>query len=186
MTSPIDPAIAILGGFVDAMKLAFNPDDAVAAPKGGGSKNVRLFAGEGALPPSLIVSAGRGQCAEPLLWVRLALRYLSRDSQFPAVFEGATLCDDGDINPALAIEVGVGRCSTMDAEPEWDTLADEADISLDDSFRLTLAMNLARDRLTQQNHITAFATNTVVPYGPEGGTVSWTGMAHAQYREKGC
>ena len=183
MSSPIDPARAILDEFVTAMGAAFNPNDAVATPKGGGTSNVRVFAGEGELPASLIVNTGSGECVEPLVWVRLAQRYLARDTGFPDAFTGRLGCGEADVHPALAVEVGVGRCSTMEDDPAWDTLADEADISLDDSYRLMLGVELARVRL--QGWARAFAADTVAPFGPHGGVIAWTGMAYVSY-ERVC
>lgn len=178
MVSAVDPAINVISVFVDAMRRAFNPDDTIAPPTGGGSKNVRVFAGDGVLPPSLIQATG---CDTPLLWVRAAQRYLSEPKSFPSVrVRMPDECEDTGFH-TLGVEIGVGRCSSMESGPTWDDLAAEADASLDDSWRLSLALDLAACDL--RSKVRAFAADTIAPYGPEGGVIAWTAVAYVQLRE---
>lgn len=170
----VDPATDIVLAFITAMKQAFNPDDAVAPPTGGGSKDVWTFAGDGALPDA-------PDCTkEPFLWVRLDRRYRAREVDFPSAFVGVIeKCKKPDVRRAVAIEVGVARCTTMEAKPKRSVLEDEATIGMDDSWRVDLALCMASAALTDQGH--AVATDTVAPVGPEGGLIAWTGMAYVQY-----
>jgi hypothetical protein len=170
----VDPASDIINTFVLAMRACFNPGSAQVAI-GGGSADVRFFAGDGGLPSSLIPQGD--DCEQPLLWVRAAHRYRFRPGAFPAAYVGDGACKDS--LRALAVEVGVGRCSTMEAEPDWDTLASEAEISLDDSWRIELALCMASGELRTPKR--AVATDTVAPFGPEGGIIAWTGMAYVQF-----
>lgn len=169
----VDPAAEIVSQFVTSLRLAFNPNDSVAPPTGGGSVNVWTFAGDGALPDAAPCSR------EPFLWVRLDRRYRVRGRDFPAAYVGLIDCASSDIRRAVAIEIGVARCTTMDAKPNRTVLEDEATIGLDDSWRVDLALCMASDALTSIGH--AVATDTVAPVGPEGGLIAWTGMAYVQH-----
>ncbi|AVO21327.1 hypothetical protein PBI_MEGABEAR_17 [Mycobacterium phage Megabear] len=171
---PVDPAVAIVDEFIAGMRKAFKPDDAVAPPIGGGSVDVWTFAGDGALPDASVCKKG-----EPFLWVRLDRRYRVRESQFPSAFVGVEKCAVPDIQRAVAIEVGVARCTTMDARPKRSVLEDEATIGIDDSWRVDLALCIAEKALRKAGH--AVAVDTVAPMGPEGGLVAWSGMAYVQY-----
>jgi hypothetical protein len=66
----------------------------------------------------------------------------------------------------------------MDAEPDWDTLDNEAIMSLDDSWRIEQTLQAVTRRLRGPDR--AVATDTVAPYGPAGGIIAWTGMAYVQ------
>lgn len=173
---PVDPASDVVNVFVRAMKRAFNPDDAVQPPLGGGSTEVRFFAGDGALPSWNPHGTG---CDGPMLWVRVAHRYRSKVGAFPTAYVGDASCTNADVRRALAVEVGVGRCTTMDASPDWGTLSEEAEISLDDSWRVEMALCSAMSELRGPQR--AVALDTVAPFGPEGGLIAWTGMAYVQF-----
>lgn len=178
MTGPVptDPVSDVVDAFLRAMKAAFNPADSIAPPLGGGSTDVRFFAGDGALPGSLIPS-GSGRKCPPLLWVRVDRRYRYQAGRFPAAYVGDAPCKDS--LRAVAIEVGIGRCSTMEASPTWSQLEREAEIALDDSWRIELALCAAEAELRGPKRV--FATDTVAPVGPEGGITAWTGMAYVQF-----
>lgn len=179
---PHDPASDIVNAFITAMKAAFNPADTVQAPLGGGSTDVRFFASDGALPMSVWDPESGGLtigCKAPLLWVRVDRRYRSRPRDFPSAFVGDGDCKAADVKRALAVEVGVARCSDMSATPKWPVLQREAEISLDDSWRIELALCMAATALTKNDH--AVATDTIAPLGPEGGLIAWTGMAYVSF-----
>ncbi|SHV92115.1 Uncharacterised protein [Mycobacteroides abscessus subsp. abscessus] len=176
--NPHDPASDIVNEFINAMKKAFNPADSVQPPLGGGSKDVRFFAGDGPLPLS-VWDPEHGPatgCKQPLLWVRVDRRYRSRRSDFPAAYVAARDCKTADVVRALAVEIGIARCADMSAKPKWPVLESEAEISLDDSFRIETALCLAATALTKPDR--AVATDTIAPQGPEGGLIAWTGMAY--------
>lgn len=169
-----DPASDIINVFLTTMRQAFDPASE-CPPDGGGSTAVRFFAGDGALPAGNPVEG----CEEPFLWVRAAHRFRSRLGEFPAAYVGDAPCEHTGVRRVLAVEVGVARCTTMDAEPDWDTLSSEAEVSLDDSWRIERVLCAAAKRLRSPE--CAVATDTVAPAGPEGGIIAWTGMAYVQF-----
>jgi len=177
MTNPChDEASDVVNAFITAMRQAFDPA-ADCPPDGGGTTNVRFFAGDGELPSSLIPQGPK--CKQPLLWVRVAHRFRSRVGDFPAAFVGDAPCGTADLRRVLAVEIGVGRCSTMEAAPKWDVLEDEATVSLDDSWRIEKVLCVVATRLRTKSR--AVATDTVAPFGPQGGIIAWTGMAYVQF-----
>lgn len=180
MTAPVDPAIDVVNAFITAMLAAFRPDDAVQPPLGGGSTNVRFFAGEGPALAAFDFHTGKsgGNCKEPFLWVRAARRYRYRPGAFPApIVDTADKCANSP--QAIMVEVGVGRCSVAAKErPTWDEYAAEAEVMLDDSWRIGLVLCMAADALrTPKRQVGIDTTN---PYGPEGGIVAWVGSAYVQ------
>lgn len=180
MTAPdcVDPAVEIIAAFTLGLRQGFDPAGP-CPPDGGGSTTVRFFAGDGALPAWNASS----DCDEPFLWVRAAHRYRSLPRSFPDPYTGSP--EDCTEQPfrVLAVEIGVGRCTTMDAEPDWDTLDDEAITSLDDSWRIEQTLQAVTQRLRGPRRVAdrAVATDTVAPYGPAGGIIAWTGMAYVQF-----
>lgn len=178
MTAPTDPAIEVIDAFTTAMKQAFRPDDAVFPPVGGGSDTVRFFAGDGPALAAFDFHSTGTKCKTPFLWVRLGRRYHFRPGAFPApIVDTAARC--ADAAKAVQVEVGVGRCSVAAKErPTWDEYAAEGEISLDDSWRIGLALCMAADALrTPKRNV---GINTVDPYGPEGGIIAWVGSAYVQ------
>lgn len=171
---PVDPVGSIVPVFITAMRQAFNPADAVAPPTGGGTTEVWTFAGDGALPDAVICKPG-----VPFLWVRLDRRFRTRKRDFPAAFVSNGNCADSDVIRGVAIEVGIARCTTMEAKPKRAVLEDEATVSIDDSWRLDLALCMAAQALKSPDNFVA--TDTVAPIGPEGGLIAWTGMAYVGY-----
>lgn len=178
MTAPeemcVDPASEIVNAFIRAMKLAFRPDDPYCPPTGGGNTEVRFFAGMA--PPTDAWDAhsdGGEGCDEPFLWVRLMRRY--RSNNFPAPSASTEACSAPVV---VAVEVGVGRCAVTDAEPTWEQYAREAEVSLDDSWRIELALCSAAGILRAQSRTVGI--DTIEPYGPEGGIIGHTGAAYVQ------
>lgn len=171
----MDPAAAIVDAFTVAMGEAFVSGESSCPPRGGKADRVWFFAGDGAIP------AARGGECEEMVWVRVAHRYRSRPDQFPGAFVGVSPCGQADTVPVLAVEVGVARCTSMEHDPDWAVLRDEAMTSLDDSWRLSVVLCKVAARLREREHLLV-ATDTVVPTGPMGGVIVWTGMAYVQMR----
>lgn len=170
-----DPASDIVDEFLTAMRQAFNPESD-CPPDGGGSTEVRFFAGDDARPAALIPVGPK--CKTPLLWVRVDHRHRSTAATFPDAFKGNTSGCAGGLFSVLALEVGVGRCVTTEVSPKFDTTEREATISLDDSWRIDRVLCVAAGRLRSPSR--AVATDTVAPFGPDGGVVAWTGLAYVQ------
>lgn len=174
-----DPAIVVVNAYITAMKQAFNPADTIGPPLGGGSQNVRFFAGEGPALAAFDAHTGGGRkCTEPFLWVRLARRYFFRPGQFPAP---SVHTEDQCLNSlmAVAIEVGVGRCTvSVKAKPTWEEYAHEAEVSMDDSWRIGLALCMASKALRGPKRNVGI--DTINPYGPDGGVIAQVGTAYSQ------
>ncbi|UYP17714.1 hypothetical protein OED52_13640 [Rhodococcus sp. Z13] len=164
----------VINELITALREAFDPNSA-CPPLGGGTKHVRVFAGD-AIPLSAWDAHRDGEgCDQPFVWVRLVRRY--RTQQFPAPFVGPAPCG---LPKAVAIEIGVGRCAVVDTEPAWEDYANEAEISIDDSWRIDLALCRAMGRIERKECGTATAIDAVVPYGPEGGVIAQIGTAYVQ------
>lgn len=118
-------------------------------------------------------------CSDPLLWVRVTQRYLSKyDSSFPDAFVSSKDCRTVTIR-VIDIELGVSRLTCLESNYiDFDILNAEARESLDDSWRIQNALTCGADTLSQNNK--KVAIDTIVPLGPVGGVVSWAGLAHAQ------
>lgn len=164
----------ILNELVSALKEAFDPNSG-NPPLGGGTTDVRLFAGDG-IPLAAWDAHAEGEgCDHPFLWVRLIRRYRTRD--FPAPYVGPAPCGSPS---AIAVEIGVGRCAVVEAEPSWEDYANEAEISIDDSWRIDLALCRAMSKVEHKECGLSTAIDVVVPYGPEGGVIAWIGTAYVQ------
>lgn len=166
-----DAASDIINVFIRALAEAFDPDSD-CPPDGGGSNTVRFFAGEGAPLAAWNSHATGDGCEHPFLWVRAIRRYRSKVFPTPTV----------EHNPCrlprvIAVEIGVARCAVVELEPDWDDYAREAEISLDDSYRIELALCRAATLLGRAGVMVA--TDTIAAFGPEGGVVAWTGIAYA-------
>lgn len=163
-----DPAARLVDVFCVVMGEAFGAD-AVCPPVSPVSR-VWLMAGDGSGLPVT-------DC-EPVAWVRISHRYRSLIDQFPAGFQGAGACGLSTTIPVLAVEVGIARCTSMEVNPDWAVLRDEAVTGLDDSWRLAQVLCGASKRL-RSDHLLV-ATDTIAPSGPSGGMIAWTGMAYVQ------
>ena len=145
-------------------------------PLGGGTDTVRIFAGDATPLAAWDAHAAECDCNAPFVWIRLARRY--RSDAFPTPTVGATPCGAPVV---AALEIGVGRCAVVDAEPSWQDYEDEALISFDDSWRIELALCRASQHIAADpDCATNTATDQVIPYGPEGGVIAWLGTLYVQ------
>lgn len=165
----------ILNKTICAMREVFSPTSSYP-PLGGGSTKVRVFAGDAAPMGAVDLHINECECgSDPFLWVRLMRRY--RTKAFPSPYVGADGCET---QIAVAVEVGVGRCAVMSAEGgDWDALANEAEISLDDSGRIEFALCRAAALMKESKCSDMQALDIVAPFGPEGGVIGWTGTLYA-------
>lgn len=176
MSQCTDPASVVVDTVIAALRAYFSPNTE-CPPDGGGTEAVRFLVGDRqSLPVGVLPSCPEGDSI--LVWVRLDRRYEAKLSEFPSATVRDQPCQADDIVPTIALEVGVGRCVSMEAQPDWETLAREAEIALDDSWRISLALDLARCQL--QSRERAVAIDTVAPDGPAAGVMLWTGMAYVQ------
>lgn len=176
MTAPVcvDPASEIVTAYTTALAEAFSPDSA-CPPDGGGSAVVRFFGGDAIPMAAWDAHSGGGEdCDNPFLWVRVLRRY--RTSEFPNPDFSIDACN---LPRVIALEVGVGRCSVVELEPSWDDYAAEAEVSLDDSWRIELALCRAAALVRALGY--SAGSGEVAPYGPDGGVVAWTGEAYVQF-----
>ena len=159
-----DPAAAVVATVMEAMRDAF-------APATGDPYPVRFFAGDG---PALAAwdSHAFQSCADPFLWVLAQRRY--RSQTFPAPTIDTAPCG---LTRVISLQVGVGRCVDVSAVPTWDTYLAEATRSLSDSHRIEVALCRAAKQLIGDG--AEVGTDTLLPFGPEGGVVAWTGVIYA-------
>lgn len=150
----------------------FGPDAAVKA-KVGTVNEVRLFAGDG-IP--LAAWNSIGGCGDVFVWVRAVRRYRTR--AFPTPTIDAAPCG---LSKAIALEVGVASCASMDESPRWEDYAREADESMDTAWRLEEALCVLSRRLKRDDSERLTGVDTVTPYGPDGGVLAWTGVLYATY-----
>lgn len=167
-----DPGSDIVNVFVTAMREAFDPASN-CPPLGGGSTDVRFFGGE-ALPLS---AWSQINCKQPFLWVRVAQRF--RTSEMKRFTTPSIEANPIGLRSVIAIEIGVGRCALTNAKPTWDQWAHEAEVSLDDSWRLDRAVCRAVGLLKPLQAIAG--KDAILPYGPDGGVIAWTGQVYVQY-----
>lgn len=168
-----DPASEIVSIYMAALGEAFAPNSD-CPPLGGGSTTVRFFGGD-AIPMAAWDAHSQAEdCATPFLWVRVLRRF--RTKQFPTPASSIESCG---LPRVIALEVGVGRCAVIDMEPDWQAYANEAEVSLDDSWRIELALCRAASKTVTLGYPAGIGE--VAPYGPEGGVVAWTGDAYVQF-----
>lgn len=170
-----DGVECILNQAICAMREAFDPASSYP-PLGGGSTTIRAFAGD-ATPLGAVDMhiSDKGCGSDPFLWVRLVRRYRSQTFPQPSV-----IADGCRTQRVAAVEVGVARCAAIEAEGvDWKTLAEEAEISLDDSGRIELALCRASALMQTAKCSDMQAVDAIVPYGPDGGVIAWTGTLYA-------
>lgn len=171
-----DGVDCVINKAICAMKEAFDPA-ASYPPIGGGSTVVRTFAGDATPLAAVNMHIGDVSCGnDPFLWVRLVRRY--RSQTFPTPYVGPDGCL---AQRAVAVEVGVARCAVIEAGEgtDWTALAEEAEISVDDSGRIELALCRAAALMKTAKCSDAQAIDAIVPYGPDGGVIAWTGTLYA-------
>ena len=151
-----DPASEAITVVINAMKTVYAPGSD-CPPLGGSATAVSFFAGDGAPIDEV-------NCEHPLLWVRLASRH--RSEMFPEPSVTTFPCGSLDV---ITVEIGVARCADM--APTAAIHATEAEIALDDTWRISKAMCLASSHL-KKDHLVG--SDAIVPYGPEGGIIAWT------------
>ncbi|QWY84367.1 hypothetical protein SEA_KNOCKER_25 [Mycobacterium phage Knocker] len=156
-----------------AVMLEFFGERDVAPAVVGTVKEVRLFAGDG-IP--LAAWNSIGGCGDVFAWVRVLRRYRTR--AFPAPTIDAAPCG---LPKAVAIEVGVASCASMEEQPRWSDYEREAVESMDTAWRIEEALCVMSKRLKADDSERNTGTDTVVPYGPDGGVLAWTGILYATY-----
>ena len=175
MTTPVvvgDPAVAAIGVVMGALADAFDP--ASDFPPENGSTDVHFFAGEGPAEAAWNAHTDELGCDAPFLWVRVGRRF--RTKNLPAVAIDNTGCQ---LPRAMDVEVGVVRCAVPDVDPTWDQYEAEAETSLDDSWRIELALCAAAGRLRAQGYLCA--PGTINAGGPEGGVIGWKALLYVQF-----
>ena len=175
MTAPgcVDPASEVINTITRSLRAGFTPDSE-CPPVGGGATDIRFFAGDGAPLAAWDAHASGQGCDNPFLWVRAMRRYASET--FPTPVLDTSPCA---MLRVIAVEIGVGRCAVVDAEPSWEDYAREAEISLDDSWRIERVLCHAAGVLRKAGH--QVGTDTIAPYGPEGGIIAWTGVVYVGF-----
>lgn len=172
-----DGVDCIINKTICALKEAFSPN-ASDPVLGGGTDRVRVFAGEAAPLSAVDMHLGDDGCGcgeQPFIWVRLMRRY--RTQAFPT----PDLSDNCGAQRAVAIEVGVARCAAVFEEScSWTSYESEAEISIDDSARIELALCRAATLMRASHCSDSVAIDAVVPYGPEGGVIAWVGTLYAR------
>lgn len=170
-----DPAQDVLVHLIRSLRTAFDPQ-AANPPVGGGTANVRFFAGDSIPLAAWDAHAEGCGCNEPFLWVRLVQRY--RTKNFPEPFRGAARCNE--TSSALEIEVGAARCAIVKEEPEWCDWEKEAAVNLDDSRRVDAALCHAMACARDADDVGLTAIGPVVPWGPNGGVIAVYGTVWVQ------
>lgn len=174
MTNPecSNPADDVITDVMVTLRQGFDPDS-LCPPVGGGSTDVKFFVGAGA-PLSAFdanIDGNGGECPEPFLWVRLDSRFNTQS------FPNEALCPDPcNQIEVIVLELGAARCTQLTAEVDWAVLKKEAEISLDDSWRLNRILRAASGRVQKMGY--QAATDSLVVYGPEGGVTAWSGMLY--------
>lgn len=175
MTCKRDPAMAIIDALSDALADAFT--GTACPPLVGNVTDVRFFAGDGAPMAAVDTHLSQG-CDAPFVWVRAMRRY--RAEVFPNPTVDTNPCGCALIK-VLAAEVGVGFCAVVDQEPTWQDYATEAAASMDAAWRIERSLENAASVLKAQTEGRQVGTDIIVPYGPEGGIIAWTGVMYASF-----
>jgi hypothetical protein len=171
-----DPANCVINTTANALRWAFD-QMSEQPPIGGGTAEVRLFAGEALPIEAWDFHRGDGDgCEEPFAWVRLIRRYRSKD--FPTPYVGGDSCAAPIV---IAVEVGVARCAVISlGDCDWQRFENEAEISADDSWRVERALCQAAARLRKAQCSSMIGLDAIMPYGPDGGVIAWTGILYAE------
>lgn len=159
-----DPAAEVVATVIESLRAWFSPAAPAEPPE------VRFFAGDGPAMAAWDSHASQG-CEQPFLWVLAQRRYHSHT--FPAPTIDTNPCG---LSRVISLQIGVGRCVNVDEIPQWETYAAEAARSLDDSWRIEQALCHASKQLVTDG--AQVGVDTLLPYGPEGGVVAWTGVIY--------
>lgn len=157
-----DSAATAVNHMIRALLVAFDPDQSLP-PTGGGTTDIKFVAGEG------VILEPDCENGLPFVWVRLAARF--RTKPFP---EPAVVVDSCGAGEAITLEVGVARCAYTGMETDWTEVRREAEISLDDSWRLSRSLCWLQTHLKNAAPGTDIGYDTIAPYGPEGGIIGWS------------
>lgn len=174
-----DPAADVIAAYSQGMREAFDP--AGSCPPVSGSTDVRFVAGESVtLDPFDKWHKTKGKCAAPMLWVRLARRYRTKPGSFPApMLDNGGRCDA--LPEVIALEIGVARCSVvLNDRSTWDDYEREAQQSLDDSWRIKLALCKGAGYARAGHPERLTASDVINPAGPDGGVIAWISTAYIQ------
>ena len=180
MACRLDPALPILVHTTEALAALFGPDDTCPALVGT-TENVRTIAGDG-LPLEAwdAHAGGRKGCKEPFVWQRIRRRYRSTAFPHPAI--ASSPCKALRV---IELELGVGWCAEIapnsSSQVTWPKLEAEAAVSMDVSWRLEEALCLAAGKITEDEEGRLVGTDTLVPYGPDGGVIAWSGVLYVSY-----
>ena len=167
-----DPVLGVIDTVSAALLDAFTGEQ--CPPRVGQAPAVRFFAGDSA--PLTAWDSHASQGCTPFVWVRLMRHYLS--TTFPTPSISTSPC--GAIN-VVAIELGVGWCAVIDEQPAWDQYQAEFLDSTDVRWRMGMAMCRAAAQLGKDVEGRQVGTDTLAPYGPEGGVIAWTGVMYVSY-----
>lgn len=162
MTAPacVDPASEVITATMNALRAVYAADS-VCPPLGGSTDKVAFIAADMAPLDEI-------HCSSPLLWVRLAGRH--RSQVFPDPSVAASPCGGLDV---IVLEVGVARCADLD--PSYSAKATEAEVALDDTWRLSRALCMVSGQLRTDHQV---GYDSIIPYGPEGGVIAWTALVY--------
>lgn len=170
-----DPAMEIVTALTAALTDVFTGE--TCPPLAGNVGTVRFFAGDGAPLAAWDSHASQG-CDTPFVWVRAKARYRSKEFPAPTIDTNPCGCE---LIKVLAAEIGVGWCAVIDREPTWAEYATEAATSMDAAWRIEMALCRASKILKGDDEGRLVGTDTLSPYGPEGGVIAWTGVLYASY-----
>jgi hypothetical protein len=172
-----DPAEEIIAALVTGLTDAFTGTE--CPPLVGNVGVVRLFAGDG-LPLAAWDAHASGGCDAPFIWIRPKARY--RSHEFPAPTIDTSPCRT-TLTRVLAAEVGVAWCAVVEQNPDWADYAAEAANSLDVSRRIEIAICKASTMLGtgEDGEDRLVGTDTLAPYGPDGGVIAWTSTFYSSY-----
>jgi hypothetical protein len=169
-----DPAMEVVDAVTATLTELFRAD-VECPPKVGGTEDIRFFAGDGA-PLAAWDSHASQSCDVPFVWVRAMRRY--RSKTFPNPTVGANPCG---LTRVIAVEIGCGWCAVVDQEPSWADYQREAEVSMDVAWRIEETLCAAAKVLTRDDSERQVGTDTITPYGPDGGVIAWTGVIYASY-----
>lgn len=167
-----NPLVEAVVAAQSAALAAFNPDDTVAPPRGGGTKICRVTAGDATAMELWDAHAAGDGCGTPFLWVRVRRTYPS--DNFPSPTIDTTPCT---LPHVAELEVGIGRCIHIpDPTTDWKEVAEDAANSIDDAWRLRKAACVFRGILDPER---TTGVGPVNPIGPQGGIVGWVVTLYA-------